>query len=69
MNTKRLLSIVTMLIITASLLLAAGAPAKQNNPVERSLGAWSVDTSTSSFASDGTIRDQAVDSAIVLAHE
>ena len=31
MNTKRLLSIVTMLIITASLLLAAGAPAKQNN--------------------------------------
>ena len=67
MNTKRLLSVVTMLIITASLVLAACAPTAQvaeNNQMEKLLGSWNADLTTPNqdtfpalltFTSDGSV--------------
>jgi hypothetical protein len=67
MNTKRLLSVATMLIITASLLLAACAPTAQvaeNKQVEKLLGSWNADITTlnqgtfpalMTFTSDGSV--------------
>ena len=67
MNTKRLLPAIAMLIITASLLLAACAPtaqAAENNQAEKLLGSWNADITTPNqgtfpalmtFNSDGSV--------------
>ena len=67
MKTKRLLSVVTILIFTGSLLLAACAPTAQaakNNQVEKLPGSWNADVTTPNqgafpalltFTSDGSV--------------
>jgi hypothetical protein len=66
MNTKRFLSAATMLIVTASLLLAACAPTApaKDNQAEKLLGSWNADITTPSqgtfpalftFSGDGSV--------------